>query len=122
MATSFTGSSEKVIPKIALTKLGQFCSQYCQQNDARILRQSEFQGIRLETESFWCISQPDLSLLITATNHQSVELSEHCVVKFCYQKSVVKEFLSNLTNQAGLSISERQLVTEFSKKTGKYQS
>jgi two-component system sensor histidine kinase/response regulator len=118
MATSFTGSSEKVIPKTALIKLGQFFDQYCLQNDAKILRQTEFQSTQLETENFWCISHLNLALLVTVTPHQSIEAAEHCRVRFCYQKSLVQNFLNNLAHQAGLNASEQQLVTEFSKKLG----
>jgi two-component system sensor histidine kinase/response regulator len=116
MATSFTGSSEKIIQKTALSKLGQFFNQYCQQNDARILRQTEFQNIQPETENFWCISRSNLTLLVTITCPPSTESDEQCLVRFCYQKSLVKEFLSNFAHQPGLSASDRQLVTDFSKK------
>jgi two-component system sensor histidine kinase/response regulator len=116
MATSFTGSSEKIIPKTALTKLGQFFNQYCQQNNARILRHTEFQHIQPETENFWCISHSNLTLLVTVTRHPSTEPEEQCLVRFCYQKSLVEGFLSNFAHEPGLSASDRQLVTDFSKK------
>jgi two-component system sensor histidine kinase/response regulator len=114
MATSFTGSAEQIVPKAALAKLGQFFSQYCQQSNAQLLRESEFNNLQLDIESFWCICKPDLTLLVTAKNHQSTEWVDHFLVRFCYEKATIKEFLADLAGRSGLTASESQALMVFS--------
>lgn len=113
MAKSFTGYAEQVLPKATLQKLGQFLDQYCQQNQAKFLRETEFSVTTFNPRHFWCISAPDLTILVTAQDHQSPQHADDFVVQFCYQKEAVDDFFAQLSTLNTLSPLERKNLEKF---------
>jgi two-component system sensor histidine kinase/response regulator len=113
MANSFTGSAEQIIPKAALAKLGQFLDQYCQQNKAKLLRETEFSIDDFDYKHFWCLCASNLSLLVTVKDHQLSHKPDHFAVRFCYQKSTIEDFLAGLAQLPSLTPTQHQTLTEF---------
>jgi two-component system sensor histidine kinase/response regulator len=118
MLHSFTGAAEQIITKAALTKLGQFLGQYCQQSSAKLLRETEFFSPDFVPLQFWCLGGPDLSILLTARAHPSAELSDHVVVQLGHQKPHIEAFLGQLSQLPTLSPAQHITLAEFSQHLG----
>ncbi len=113
MAKSFTGSAEQVFSKTVLGKLGRFLVQYCQQNQAQILKESEFSIAEFNYDHFWCVKTASLTLLVTAKKYHSSNHTDHFVVQFCYQKEAILDFFAQLPRLNTLPLIEQQKLAEF---------
>lgn len=113
MSNSFTGIPELITSKSALSKIGQFLEQFCQQNDGKILRETDFFVSDFDYSHFWCLGSQNLSILVTAKVHQSTPQSDSFLVQLCHQKATIKTFLDQLCQVSSLSSAQRKQLAKF---------
>lgn len=114
MPSFFAGGPEQVFSASALFQIEQFLVQFVQQHQAILLTAAQFPIDRSEWPEFWCLTGPDLSvLMIGEAVGDRVEGgvdSDQRRVQFTYDRVAIADFLTQLAADPALSTDHHQLL------------